>query len=89
MSGSSKCVRLKAEVATCDPYDCGVNSVYVDDARRGSKTCLYLDAGLKQNLVQPARAGMLRRYVGIEFLQQGFHDMRSLFPLLQLRNRGH
>mmetsp|Transcript_105985 Transcript_105985/g.252906 ORF Transcript_105985/g.252906 Transcript_105985/m.252906 type:complete len:405 (+) Transcript_105985:42-1256(+) len=30
-------------VATCDPFDCGINSVYVDDARRGSKTCLYMD----------------------------------------------
>ncbi|CAE7505152.1 unnamed protein product [Symbiodinium natans] len=30
-------------VATCDPFDCGINSAYVDDARRGSKTCLYMD----------------------------------------------
>ena len=37
------------QVATCDPFDCGINSAYVDDARRGSKTCLYMDAQL--NLV--------------------------------------
>ncbi|CAE7180485.1 unnamed protein product [Symbiodinium pilosum] len=30
-------------VATCDPFDCGINSVYVNEARRGAKTCLYVD----------------------------------------------
>ncbi|CAJ1422211.1 unnamed protein product [Effrenium voratum] len=34
-------------VATCDPFDCGVNSLYVEQARSGSKTCLYLDSWLQ------------------------------------------
>ncbi|CAK8986661.1 Uncharacterized protein SCF082_LOCUS648 [Durusdinium trenchii] len=29
-------------VATCDAFDCGINSVYVQQARLGAKTCLYL-----------------------------------------------
>lgn len=29
-------------VATCDAFDCGINSLYVDMARVGSKTCLYV-----------------------------------------------
>ena len=28
-------------VATCDVYDCGINSLYVAQARLGAKTCLY------------------------------------------------
>jgi len=28
-------------IAACDPYDCGINSLYVDQARLGATTCLY------------------------------------------------
>jgi hypothetical protein len=29
-------------VATCDAFDCGINSLYVEQARVGAKTCLYV-----------------------------------------------
>jgi len=29
-------------VATCDAFDCGINSLYVEQARLGAKTCLYV-----------------------------------------------
>jgi len=28
-------------IATCDPYDCGINSVFVANARMGGTTCLF------------------------------------------------
>eukprot|EP00438_Fugacium_kawagutii_P034108 Skav208658 [mRNA] locus=scaffold357:126691:127617:- [translate_table: standard] len=30
-------------VATCDAFDCGINSLYVKQARIGAKTCLYVN----------------------------------------------
>mmetsp|Transcript_35951 Transcript_35951/g.80417 ORF Transcript_35951/g.80417 Transcript_35951/m.80417 type:complete len:377 (+) Transcript_35951:99-1229(+) len=30
-------------VATCDPYDCGINAAYAELARVGAETCLYVD----------------------------------------------
>ena len=35
-------LRANDLVATCDPYDCGINAIYANQARAGAETCLYL-----------------------------------------------
>jgi len=43
-------------IATCDPYDCGINSGFVPDARLGGTTCLF------KHTLEPAPCQPLQPY---------------------------
>ena len=62
-----KALQVNDLVATCDPYDCGINAIYAHRARLGAETCLYLymqEPSPCQGLAVPYTSPTWREHVG-------------------------
>ena len=78
-------------VATCDAFDCGINSVYAANARSGAKTCLYLEEEEPapcSNLPQPYETRGWRKDLSSEVPDPGESIKKAIANLL-CKNDAH
>ena len=62
-----RALRVNDLVATCDPYDCGINAAYTHQARAGAETCLYLytqEPPPCHGLIKPYDSPSWREHIG-------------------------
>lgn len=70
-------------VATCDAYDCGINSIYASEARKGGKTCLYLTEE------EPFPCSLMDRPYGSPLWRQKLKIEPGLVPELLCKEKAH